>query len=95
MSAASATLWVGGYFALLVAIVWIDWLLGSAAEYLNAYEVVRRSFATSWPEATDNFIWRSDHLGQGALTVAWVAFLIEGLLLEVLLYWGWRAVRSM
>lgn len=86
----TVTTWLGGYLALLVAIALVDWQLGATAEYLNAYEVVRRTWAPCWPEAAQQFVWGESRWGRNALLVAWAAFLVEGLLAELLLYGGRR-----
>ncbi len=85
---------LSGYVGILLATVLIDWRLGATAEYLNAYELVRRTFASSWPEVSRHFLWGDSRLGHTALAVGWLAFLLEAAFAETLLYGAWHLVRS-
>ncbi len=93
MSSETRLAWTAGYLATLGAIVVIDAWLGPTAEYLNAYEIVRRTFPNTWPEVTPHYLFRGDRLGQAQLAVGWFAFLVEVLLAEGLVYGAFRLIR--
>ncbi len=78
----------------MCAIVLIDYRLGATAEYLNAYEIVRRTFADGLPETSERFLMYQDRLGKCALAVAWLAWAVEAWLASALLVGAWRAVAA-
>lgn len=62
---------------IMVAIVAIDYALGSTAEYLNAYEIVRRTFALPTPEVSETYVLGQEAAGRWALAWAWLLWLVE------------------
>ncbi len=74
------------YLVVLVAIVLVDYWLGPTAEYLNAYEIVRRTLWAGVPSGSAGFLYRGELFGQFTLPVAWLAFLLEGALVTGLLW---------
>lgn len=65
-------------FATVFALIFlVDAALGSRAEYFNAYELVRRSFALPWPLRASTFIWNEEQLGLWAYPLAWLVWLAE------------------
>ena len=81
--------------AVLVAIVVVDCVLGPTAEYLNAYEIVRRSVPVpGLPAVSERFIFQQARWGERALLVAWVAYLVEAALVSGLLVLSRRVGAS-
>lgn len=85
--------WAVGYLGVLSAIVGVDYFLGATAEYLNAYEIVRLSFARSLPMTSERYLLGQDRLGSVALGVGWMLYLLEGALVTTLIraLWSWLA----
>ncbi|MCA9575971.1 MAG: hypothetical protein R3B40_09115 [Polyangiales bacterium] len=69
----------------MVAIITIDYLLGPTAEYLNAYEILRRSVPLPLPQVAEGFLLRQETLGSIALPVGWALFAVEAGVVTVLL----------
>jgi hypothetical protein len=69
----------------LIAVV--DWFLGPVAEYLNAYEILRRSCAPFLPGSSHRFLLGQDSLGDWALIIGWLAWGLEALVIELIFYW--------
>jgi hypothetical protein len=65
----------------------VDFYLGPTAEYLNAYEILRRSFAPMLPHTSDRFLLGQDTLGRWTLVVGWLAWGLEALVIEAFLVW--------
>lgn len=80
------------YGAVLLAIIAIDRVLGSTAEYLNAWEIVRQTLPGSRSAPSLRFVMCQDALGRAALPVAWLAFCIEGAVVTGLLRVLWGCV---
>ena len=64
----------------MVAIITIDYLLGPTAEYLNAYEILRRSVPLPLPQVAEGFLLR-----QETLPVGWALSAVEAGVVTVLL----------
>ncbi len=60
---------------LLIAI--IDYRLGATAQHINGYEILRRSFAISWPEVTERYIVGQEYFGRAALPWSWFVWALE------------------
>jgi len=76
------TSWTLTYFAALVVIIVVDYWLGPTAEYLNAYELVRRGLLPSLPQSSERFLFGAERFGSWLWPVAWAAFLVEAGLLS-------------
>lgn len=72
--------------AVMVAILVIDYRLGPTAEYLNAHEILRRTFSTALPETSNRFVFAQDRLGRATLLVGWLAWTIEAVMATGLLF---------
>ena len=73
-------------FALVCGgIVVVDYLLGPVAEYLSAYEILRRSFAPGWPMRSARMLWREETLGALVWPAAWSLWLLEAALITALI----------
>jgi len=87
-------LWIE-LFAMAV-IAFVDYLMGEAAQTLNGYEVLRRTFSEplgiALPKVTDRFILLQDRVGPFALAWAWALYLLWALL-PVLFLLRWLRVR--
>ena len=73
------------FLLLCFAIVVVDYCLGPVAEYLNAYEILRRSFAPGWPARSARMLWREECLGALLWPAAWSLWLLEAALITALL----------
>ena len=77
----------------LIALV--DYLLGATAEYLNAYELLRRTLAPGLPQVSERYVIGQQPLGRSALLVGWLLWFVEALLVERLLTSiCWLATRA-
>jgi|GEM_PF-428827 len=61
-----------GFCLVMLAMVGVDFLLGATAEYLNAYEVLRRTFDLPLPRCSERFVVGQDALGAAALAWGWL-----------------------
>jgi len=73
-------------------IIAVDFHLGATAEYLNAYEIVRRTFQLPLPFTSDRYLMLQDHLGLWTLPVGWLMFLVEAVLIAGLLFGAGKLV---
>lgn len=73
------------WLTVMLAIAMIDWFLGPTAEYLNAYEIVRRTFLPSLPQSSEQYLFGQERWGAWALLVGWFAWTIEATLAALLL----------
>ena len=77
-------------FLVLIAITTIDYFLGSEAQTLNGYEIIRRTFAMPFgvnlPEVSNTYILFQDETGQFALVWAWALYILWGLVFAFPIY---------
>lgn len=81
----------------MVVIAIVDFLMGDAAQTLNGYEILRRTFAEPiglpLPKVTDRYILLQDRVEPFALAWAWLLYLLWALVFAVplflLLKWLW------
>lgn len=92
---------VGWFVASLVSIVVVDFALGETAEYLNAYEVLRRSlpWPLPLPPTSATAVYGQHTLGAAALALGWGGWFVEGGVIALMLQAvarnvGWRSSRS-
>lgn len=78
------------WLTVFIGIVVVDFALGETAEYLQVYEVVRRSLAPGLPERSARFIVGQAWLGAWALPVAWLAAVVEAAVVAAAFLIGWR-----
>ena len=76
--------WTLTYLTALAVIIVVDFWLGPTAEYLNAYEIVRRGLLPSLPQVSERFLVGAERFGRWLWPTAWVAFLVEAALLTCL-----------
>lgn len=77
------------WLATLGSITVVDYILGPTAEYLNAWEIIRRSFGLNTTlgqsPATEKFLFCQDFFGPLALPAGWVFFFLEGLVIAMII----------
>ena len=78
----------------MLVIAAVDYALGVTAEYLNAYEVLRRTVVPDLPLVAERFVWGQASLGRAALPIAWLAWLLEAAIIELLLRQALRLVSA-
>ena len=71
----------------LATITLVDYVIGPTAEYLNAYEIIRRTLCPDKVPRTENFLLFQDYLGVMALPIGWLLFFMEGGLFAAIV-WG-------
>ena len=61
----------------MVGIVLVDFALGARAEYLNAYEIVRRTFGLPLPATAETYVLGQEAAGRFSLAWAWALWIAE------------------
>lgn len=83
------TLW--GAVSILVIVV--DYILGRTAEYLNAHEIMRRTFTPEKVPTANRYLFCQEYFGPFALLAGWILFLIEAMAIALVLWAFIRGVR--
>jgi hypothetical protein len=84
------------FLLILIVVAVIDYLMGTSAQALNAYEIIRRSLpeGLGLREVTPVYIIGQERAGDWALAWAWLAYLCWAGLWTVILLLSYQLLRQ-